>query len=153
MVDIKTLLNETEKFLKAATLDYPEAVAISKGPTGLKNIADAGLNPPEVLIYVEPDKNDQESFDGYSSFAKALVTFYACASGATAQDAAIESTMLAYAVEKAIWKDEAFMQYLNTLEQEDKHPHNIGYDEKVTYDNFYSDFATSYFSIKVSIVK
>ena len=161
MLNIKTLLDEVINFLKSSNALTENDII--PGETGVNDIKDIGIKPPTIIVYVQPDTADQQNYDGYSPYTNALVTIFTCCDGISSQDAALNSTMLAFLVEKTIWDEEAFKNYLDGLDsdlqegdipkQANDYPNKINYGEKVTYDDYYTDFASSYFSLKISIAK
>ncbi len=161
MVKIRTLLDEVIAFLQSKT--ELAGVDISAGPTGLNDIKDIGIQPPAIIVFVQPDVSDQPNFDGFSPYTNALVTIFTCCSAETPQYAALDSVDLAFVVENLIWTDEALRNYLDSLDADivegatpknaNIYPHKIEYGEKVTYDDYYSDFASSYLSLKITIAK
>lgn len=155
MVKMRVLLDEVIAFLKART-ELADC-EIEAGQVNINDIHDMIVKLPTILIFVQPETSDPKNFDGYTPHATATVTIFTCCDGDTSQHAAIASTELAYLVEALIWTNEALRNYLDGLDistkQANNSPHTIEYGDKVTYDDYYTDFASSFFSLRISIAK
>jgi len=137
----------------------PIVVNVENGLTGLKEISDIGVNPPALLIYYEPDTSPFANFDGYSPFRNVLVTIFGIASNSDSLQAGIDAIELCDRAENLIWGIDGNMSsglrdYINSSEdQADTNGTSIDFGEKVTFDDYYPDFAAAYFTIKVTTAK